>query len=67
MVACLDFDPVCETMFQLVMSMLQQASRRHELPEDMVLFVGDLMRDLSGFLKNEAPLWAAASRASRRR
>ncbi len=25
------------------------------------------MRNLSGFLKNEAPLWAAASRASRRR
>lgn len=37
----LDFDPVCETMFQLVTSTLQQVSRGHEPPEDMVLFAGD--------------------------
>jgi hypothetical protein len=37
----IDFDPVCETMFQLVTSTLQQVSRGHEPPEDMVLFAGD--------------------------
>jgi hypothetical protein len=36
----LEFAPVCETMFRLVISTLQQVSRGQEPPGDMVLFVG---------------------------